>query len=85
LTQSPLLCTNFKSEARNPQSHGVTIPNSTTVGRWGGNRLAVIGDYYRQGDLEGFELSDLMTATDISCDVNNMLVKVFDHVNAQLR
>lgn len=33
-------------------------PMKDVIGSWGGDRIAIVGDYYEQGDIEGWDMND---------------------------
>jgi len=48
------------------------------IGQWGGDRIAVIGDYFEKDDIEGFDFEELEEYENISGNVMDMLNTVFD-------
>lgn len=60
---------------------GGDVAGHEYVGRWGGDRLAVIGDYHEPDDIPGFNFDEIKTYANISEKVNEMLSVVFDEKN----
>ncbi len=64
------------SAVSNGRGGGDSCPHPF-IGRWGGDRIAVIGDYHEQDDLPGFDFSELESFENISPKVNEMLSVAF--------
>jgi len=52
-------------------------PAHPLIGHWGGDRIAIIGDYYEQDDLPGLNFDSIDEFENISGKVVEMLNHVF--------
>jgi hypothetical protein len=59
---------------------GGDFEENPTVGRWAGDRVILVGDYGKDGDLEGIDTADLYeTAQEQWKDISDDVAAVIEH------
>lgn len=57
---------------------GGDLQNDPVIGSWAGNRIALIGDYAEENDLEGFNAKQIYYSEEYR-DISEEIAKVIEH------